>query len=109
MLKRHFPLFLVLVLVLLALVLPLLLPWGYDQIDWEAVRAPAFSGSHILGTDEIGRDRLARLAAGTRITLMVAMAALTLLSVPRKVIAASCEPSPCENVRPVDCARLSVA
>ena len=74
-LNRHFPLLIVLVLVALALLLPLLLPWPYDQIDWDAVRAPAFSGSHIFGTDEIGRDRLARLAAGTRITLMVAIAA----------------------------------
>mgnify|MGYP003647423208 FL=1 len=75
MLTRHFPLVIVLVIVALALSLPWLLPWTYDQIDWNAVRAPAFSGSHIFGTDEIGRDRLARLAAGTRITLMVAIAA----------------------------------
>lgn len=75
LLKRHFPLVLVFVIVTLALLLPFLLPWNYDQIDWDAVRAPAFSGSHIFGTDEIGRDRLARLAAGTRITLMVAIAA----------------------------------
>ncbi|WP_447526123.1 ABC transporter permease [Parasphingorhabdus sp. NYA22] len=75
MLKRHFPLVLVLVIVTLALLLPFLLPWSYDQIDWDAVRSPAFSGSHIFGTDEIGRDHLARLAAGTRVTLMVAIAA----------------------------------
>ncbi len=75
MLKRHFPLILVLLIVMLALVLPFLLPWTYDQIDWDAVRAPAFNGSHIFGTDEIGRDRLARLAAGTQVTLMVAIAA----------------------------------
>tara|TARA_R110000824_G_scaffold209_9_gene1011 strand:- start:22142 stop:22969 length:828 start_codon:yes stop_codon:yes gene_type:complete len=75
LLKRHVPLVLVLVIVTLALLLPFLLPWSYDQIDWHAVRAPAFSGLHIFGTDEIGRDRLARLAAGTRITLMVAIAA----------------------------------
>ncbi|NRD90672.1 peptide ABC transporter permease [Sphingopyxis sp. BSNA05] len=75
MLRRHLPLALVLLIAALALWLPFLLPWSYDQIDWDAVRAPAFSGSHIFGTDDIGRDRLARLAAGTRITLMVAMAA----------------------------------
>jgi oligopeptide transport system permease protein len=75
LLKGHFPLVLVLVIVMLALLLPFLLPWSYDQIDWDAVRSPAFSGSHIFGTDEIGRDRLARLAAGTRVTLMVAIAA----------------------------------
>lgn len=74
-LKPCFPLVVVLAIILLALVLPFLLPWTYDQIDWDAVRAPAFSGAHIFGTDEIGRDRLARLAAGTRITLMVAIAA----------------------------------
>ncbi len=39
------------------------------------MRAPLFSGNHILGTDDIGRDRLARLLVGTRITLSVAMAA----------------------------------
>ncbi len=75
MLKPHLALFLVLAIVVLALLLPFLLPWSYDQIDWDAVRAPAFSSSHIFGTDEIGRDRLARLAAGTRVTLMVAIAA----------------------------------
>lgn len=75
MLTRHFPLVIILVIVGLALLLPLFLPWTYDQIDWNAVRAPAFSSSHILGTDELGRDRLARLASGTQVTLMVAMAA----------------------------------
>jgi len=74
-LKPRFPLVVVLAIIVLALVLPFLLPWTYDQIDWDAVRAPAFNGAHIFGTDEIGRDRLARLAAGTRITLMVAIAA----------------------------------
>jgi oligopeptide transport system permease protein len=54
-LKHHFPLVLVLAIVVLAPSLPLLLPWSYEQIDWDAVRAPAFSGSHIFGTDEIGR------------------------------------------------------
>ncbi|QJB70889.1 ABC transporter permease subunit [Parasphingorhabdus halotolerans] len=75
MTRQHWPLGVVLLLVGAAFVLPFILPWTYDQIDWDAVRAPAFSGSHVFGTDEIGRDRLARLAAGTRITLMVAMAA----------------------------------
>lgn len=76
LLKRdHWPLWVVFLVIALALILPAVLPWTYDQIDWDAVRAPAFSGSHIFGTDEIGRDRLARLAAGTRVTLMVAIAA----------------------------------
>lgn len=72
---RHWPLWIVLTITALVLITPLLVPWSYDQIDWDSVRAPIFSGGHILGTDDIGRDRLARLAAGTRITLMVAGAA----------------------------------
>lgn len=72
---NHWPLWIVVMLVAAALLLPFIIPWTYDQIDWDAVRAPAFTGSHLLGTDEIGRDRLARLAAGTRVTIMVAIAA----------------------------------
>lgn len=71
----HWPILVVIMLVTAALMLPLVLPWSYDQIDWDAVRAPAFTDGHLLGTDEIGRDRLARLAAGTRVTIMVAIAA----------------------------------
>ena len=72
---RHWSLVVALIIAALAIILPFLLPWTYEQIDWEMVRAPAFSGSHLFGTDDIGRDRLARLAAGTRVTLMVAIAA----------------------------------
>ena len=72
---RHWPLVIALIIAALAIVLPYALPWTYDQIDWDAVRAPAFTGSHLFGTDDIGRDRLVRLAAGTRVTLMVAIAA----------------------------------
>ncbi|MCE2830038.1 MAG: ABC transporter permease subunit [Sphingomonadales bacterium] len=34
-----------------------------------------FTDGHILGTDDLGRDRLARLLVGTRVTLSVALAA----------------------------------
>ncbi|MCW3835204.1 ABC transporter permease [Sphingomonas canadensis] len=60
---------------LLALLLPLVLPWGHADIDWNAVRAPAFTPGHPLGTDSVGRDLLVRVAVGTRITLAVALAA----------------------------------
>jgi len=73
--RRPWPLWIVLIFIAAALLLPFVLPWTYHEIDWDAVREPAFSGSHFLGTDEIGRDRLARLAAGTRVTMMVAVAA----------------------------------
>jgi oligopeptide transport system permease protein len=64
------------VLVAAALLLPTVLPWPYDTIDWDQVRA-APSVSHWLGTDSVGRDMLARVAVGTRITIGVALAAAT--------------------------------
>ncbi len=55
--------------------MPPFLPWDHAAIDWDNVRAGMFEGGHLLGTDDLGRDRLARLLVGTRITLMVAFAA----------------------------------
>ena len=64
----------------LALFLPFALPWDYSAIDWDGVGLKIFSAEawqrgHILGTDDIGRDRLARILVGTRITMSVALAA----------------------------------
>jgi oligopeptide transport system permease protein len=63
------------VIIAAALFVPPLLPWGYDVIDWNAVRAGPLTGSHLLGTDNVGRDLLARTLVGTRVTLGVALAA----------------------------------
>lgn len=63
-------------LVLLAAIFgPPLLPWSHDAIDWNAVRVPPGASGHLLGTDAVGRDLLARALAGTRVTLLVAAAA----------------------------------
>ena len=69
------PLLLVGLIALAAVLLPSFLPWSHDAIDWTGLRLPPLSESHILGTDSIGRDRLARLLVGTRISLAVALAA----------------------------------
>lgn len=69
------PLIIVVIIALAALLLPPLLPWGHAQIDWSHVRAGMFEGGHIFGTDDLGRDRLARLLVGTRTTMSVAFAA----------------------------------
>lgn len=63
------------IIILAALIGPLLLPWRYDLIDWDAVRAAPLSPGHLLGTDGVGRDLLARTLMGTRVTLAVAGAA----------------------------------
>ncbi len=68
------PLALLLLILLAALIGPALLPWRFDVIDWDAVRASP-SSAHWLGTDSVGRDLLARTLMGTRITLSVAIAA----------------------------------
>ena len=51
-----------------------LAPAGYAQQFREAPSAPP-SRQHLLGTDEVGRDRFARVLYGTRISLLLAPAA----------------------------------
>lgn len=70
----------------LAIFFPLALPWDYAAIDWDGVglrlfSAEAWQRGHYLGSDDIGRDRLARILVGTRITIGVALAAATVAMV----------------------------
>jgi oligopeptide transport system permease protein len=53
----------------------LVLPYDHISIDWDSVRVGLFTDGHLLGTDDLGRDRLARLLVGTRVTVSVALAA----------------------------------
>ena len=69
------PLIIVALIAFAALIVPPLLPWGHAQIDWDSVRAPLMTDGHVLGSDDLGRDRLARVLVGTRTTMMVAFAA----------------------------------
>jgi oligopeptide transport system permease protein len=63
-------------LISLAAVLgPLVLPYDHVSIDWNSVRVGLFTDGHVLGTDDLGRDRFARVLVGTRVTLSVALAA----------------------------------
>jgi len=58
-------------LALVALLAPVIAPGGYDEQDLAARLLPP-NRAHPFGTDELGRDILARLAYGARITLMIA-------------------------------------
>ncbi len=69
------PLAILALILLAALIGPWLIDWRYDAIDWDAVRAAPLSPGHMLGTDSVGRDLLARTLIGTRVTLGVALAA----------------------------------
>ena len=72
-------LIMVIFLFFLAIVGPFITPFNYQDQDLTAVVGnhgqplPPFTGGHILGTDQIGRDLLSRLMDGARISMTVAM------------------------------------
>lgn len=57
---------------------PFLLPFDDTTIDIMSRFAPPLSGAHILGTDELGRDMLARLMMGGRVSLIVGFTAMAI-------------------------------
>ena len=73
--------FVIIAIVLGAFVGPYFVPWSYSEVDWTAIRkGPDFSKAHYFGTDQNGRDMLARVLQGTQMSLIVAGVA-TLVSV----------------------------
>lgn len=69
--KLALPLGVLLVVILFAIFAPILLSAGPDKQDLiKSLESP--SGSHLLGTDQLGRDVLSRVAGGARISLIVA-------------------------------------
>jgi oligopeptide transport system permease protein len=78
-----------LLLLATALLLPTFSPWDPEVIDWDALESPP-SLEHWFGTDMIGRDLLARVLLGARMSLSVAAVATTvsvLIGVPFGVLA----------------------
>jgi peptide/nickel transport system permease protein len=65
-------------LVLLFALGPTLAPYPYARMGVGRPFADAFVGSHLLGTDELGRDVLSRVIHGTRYSLIVAFSAAAL-------------------------------
>ncbi|MBF6638784.1 ABC transporter permease [Rouxiella silvae] len=66
---------LLIILGVLAVFAPWLTAHSPDEMDLYGIEAPP-SSEHWLGTDEIGRDVLARLLYGGRVSIMVALAAV---------------------------------
>lgn len=65
--------FVVIAIVLIAIIGPFFVPWDFGEVDWTAFRSPPdWEKGHYLGTDQNGRDLLARLLQGTQMSLMVA-------------------------------------
>ena len=63
--------------ILLAVAAPLVSPYDPLATDWAAVRKPP-SAAHPFGTDEIGRDVLARIIWGSRASLAAGLVAVAL-------------------------------
>jgi oligopeptide transport system permease protein len=53
-------LIIVALIALAALLGPIVLPYDHIAIDWDSVRVGLFTDGHVLGTDDLGRDRLGR-------------------------------------------------
>lgn len=71
----------ILVLALACAIGPYLDPYNDLYIDIMHRFAPPFLGRHLLGTDQLGRDMLARLLMAGRISLTVGFAAMALSTV----------------------------
>lgn len=67
-------------LVAVAIVAPIAMPWvAHQQAGNLAAVSQTPSGSHLLGTDSLGRDELERLLVGTRVTMFAVAEALLVL------------------------------
>ncbi|HXP74746.1 MAG TPA: ABC transporter permease subunit [Stellaceae bacterium] len=61
---------------LLAIFAPYLSPHPFDEVYWDAIRAPPdFAQAHWFGTDANGRDLFVRTLYGARVSLAVGLAA----------------------------------
>ncbi|MBV9510231.1 MAG: ABC transporter permease subunit [Caulobacteraceae bacterium] len=68
-------LILLVLLVLAAIIGPMLTPYSYDHIDKNDVWVPPLTAGHLLGTDSLGRDLLARLLEGLGVSLEIGVVA----------------------------------
>lgn len=60
--------------IVLVVVGPEVLPWDYQEVDWDSIHEPP-NKDHWFGTDASGRDVFARTLVGGRISLSVALLA----------------------------------
>jgi peptide/nickel transport system permease protein len=63
--------------IVLAVVAPFAAPYDPVATDWRAVRKPP-SALHLFGTDELGRDVLARVIWGARASLMAGLVSVSI-------------------------------
>ena len=59
------------ILIVAAIIGPPLTPYAYDEINKNDVWLPPLANGHLLGSDALGRDLLARLFMGLRVSLAI--------------------------------------
>jgi oligopeptide transport system permease protein len=64
-------------LVLCAVIGPLVVPYAYDEINKNDVWLGPLTGGHLIGSDALGRDLLARLFTGLGVSLAIGAVATT--------------------------------
>jgi ABC-type dipeptide/oligopeptide/nickel transport system permease subunit len=67
----------VVIVVGVALFAPLIAPYDFEEVDILNVWGPP-SAEHIMGADALGRDILSRILVGARVSLLVAVAVLSI-------------------------------
>lgn len=72
--------FIILALIVTAIFAPLIAPYGSNEQDLSTILTQP-SRSHLLGTDEVGRDLLTRVIYGSRISFLVGVVAVTIAGV----------------------------
>lgn len=73
--RAMFGLIFIVLLILLAIFADVIAPFGMKEQNMSnALQSPG--GSHILGTDELGRDVLSRIIYGTRVSLTIGVSAV---------------------------------
>lgn len=88
-------------IVAVVLIAPLLIPYGEAEIDVVAFSA-APSSKHLLGTDTVGRDVLARLLYGGRVSLFVGVVS-TAISVSSGSLLVCWRLSTAVGLKPLSC------
>ncbi len=61
--------------ILAAILAPVIVPFDPEAMDFDNLLA-GMGGEHLLGTDQMGRDTLARLIVGAQVALMVSLGAV---------------------------------
>jgi peptide/nickel transport system permease protein len=76
------------VMVLLAVLSPLLASWDRVQSQDLGARLEPPSAGHIMGRDQLGRDMMARIIYGTRVSMLVGLSVVTISAIAGIIVGA---------------------